>query len=190
MAHMVSTTPIKPSMQDTRSNTLSSFTFKRLPWVIALASLILYLVTLHTWISFTSLPAISHVGGWHDLPQSKQPLLYLVTLPLKLLPATYLPMSMNALSALFGALTLALLSRSTTLLPHDRTKEQRQREQSEHSFLTIKLNWIPPLFASLICGLQLSFWQHSTSGTGEMLNVLLFAYFIRSLLEYLSLIHI
>lgn len=184
MAHMVSTTPIKPSMQDNRSNTLSSFTFKRLPWVIALAALILYLVTLHTWISFTSLPSISHIGGWHDLPQSKQPLLYLVTLPLKLLPAAYLPMAMNALSALFGALTLALLSRSTTLLPHDRTKEQRQREQSEHSFLTIKLNWIPPLFASLICGLQLSFWQHSTSGTGEMLNVLLFAYIIRSLLEY------
>ena len=118
MAHMVSTTPIKPSMQDDRSNPLSSFTFKRLPWVIALAALILYLVTLHTWISFASLPSISHVGGWHDLPQSKQPLLYLVTLPLKLLPAAYLPMAMNALSALFGALTLSLIHISEPTRPY------------------------------------------------------------------------
>ncbi|MEE2614617.1 MAG: tetratricopeptide repeat protein [Verrucomicrobiota bacterium] len=180
---MVSTVPVKPPMPDNR-NPLSSFTFKRLPWVIGFASLLLYLVTLHTWVSFASLPTISHIGGWHDFPQSKQPLLYLVTLPLKLLPTSLLPMAVNALSALFGALTLALLARSTAILPHDRTKEQRQREQSEHSFLTIGLNWIPPLFASLICGLQLSFWQHSTSGTGETLNLLLFAYIIRCLLEY------
>ena len=165
-------------------NPLSSFTFKRLPFIIGFVSLGLYLITLHTWISFASLPAISHIGGWHDFPQSKQPLLFLITLPLKLLPAAYLPTAINALSALFGALTLGLLARSTSILPHDRTKEQRQREQSEHSFLSIKLNWIPPLFASLICGLQLSFWQHSTSGTGEMLNLLLFAYIIRCLLEY------
>ena len=181
--HMVSTVPVKPLMSD-NSNPLSSFTFKRLPWVIAFTFLLVYLITLHSWISFTSLPAISHVGGWHDFPQSKQPLLYLVTLPLKLLPASLLPTAMNALSALFGALTLGLLARSICLLPHDRTKEQRQREQSEHSFLTININWIPPVFASLICGLQLSFWQHSTSGTGEILNLLLFAYIIRCLLEY------
>ena len=183
MANMVSTVPAKPPMSDNR-NPLNSFTFKRLPFLIAFASLVLYLGTLHTWISFASLPAISHIGGWHDFPQSKQPLLYLITFPLKLLPAAYLPTAINALSALFGALTLALLARSTSLLPHDRTKEQRQREQSEHSFLSINLNWIPPLFASLICGLQLSFWQHSTSGTGEILNLFLFAYIIRCLLEY------
>ncbi len=165
-------------------NPLNSFTFKRLPWVIAFSALALYLVTLHTWISFASLPAISHIGGWNDLPQSKQPLLYLITLPIKLLPASYIPIATNILSALLGAITLGLLSRSTALLPHDRTKEQRHREQSEHSFLTFKLNWIPPLFAALLCGLQLTFWQHSTSGTGEILNLLLFAYIIRCLLEY------
>ena len=119
-----------------------------------------------------SLPAVSHVGGWHDLPQTKQPLLYLVTLPLKLLPASALPFAMNGLAAVFGALTLALLVRSVALLPHDRTKEQRQREQSEHSLLSIGLNWMPPLFGALVCGFQLSFWQHSTSGTGEILNLL------------------
>ena len=166
------------------NNPLNSFAATRLPWVVAAGALVLYLATLHSWISFASLPAVSHVGGWHDLPQTKQPLLYLVTLPLKLLPASALPFAMNGLAAVFGALTLALLVRSVALLPHDRTKEQRQREQSEHSLLSIDLNWMPPLFAALICGLQLSFWQHSTSGTGEILNLLLFAYVIRCLLEY------
>ncbi|MBT7909422.1 MAG: tetratricopeptide repeat protein, partial [Verrucomicrobia bacterium] len=37
---------------------------------------------------------------------------------------------------------------------------------------------------AMVCGLQLSFWQHATAGTGEMLNVLLFAFVIRCLLEY------
>ena len=166
------------------NNPLNSFAATRLPWVVAAGALVLYLATLHSWISFASLPAVSHVGGWHDLPQTKQPLLYLVTLPLKLLPASALPFAMNGLAAVFGALTLALLVRSVALLPHDRTKEQRQREQSEHSLLSIGLNWMPPLFGALVCGLQLSFWQHSTSGTGEILNLLLFAYVIRCLLEY------
>ena len=166
------------------NNPLNSFAATRLPWTVAAAALVLYLTTLHSWISFASLPAISHVGGWHDLPQTKQPLLYLVTLPLKLFPATVLPAAMNGLAAIFGALTLALLVRSVALLPHDRTKEQRQREQSEHSLLSIGLNWVPPLFAALVCGLQLSFWQHATSGTGEILNLLLFAYVVRCLLEY------
>ena len=157
------------------NNPLNSFAATRLPWAVAAGALVLYLTTLHSWISFASLPAISHVGGWHDLPQTKQPLLYLVTLPLKLFPATVLPAAMNGLAAIFGALTLALLVRSVALLPHDRTKEQRQREQSEHSLLSIGLNWVPPLFAALVCGLQLSFWQHATSGTGEILNLLLFA---------------
>ncbi|MBT4900555.1 MAG: tetratricopeptide repeat protein [Verrucomicrobia bacterium] len=43
---------------------------------------------------------------------------------------------------------------------------------------------MPALFAAMVCGLQLSFWQHATAGTGEMLNVLLFAFVIRCLLEY------
>ena len=130
------------------NNPLNSFAATRLPWVVAAGALVLYLATLHSWISFASLPAVSHVGGWHDLPQTKQPLLYLVTLPLKLLPASALPFAMNGLAAVFGALTLAMLVRSVALLPHDRTKEQRQREQSEHSLLSIGLNWMPPLFAA------------------------------------------
>ena len=183
MGGLVSTVAATESMTD-NSNPLKSFAATRLPWAVALGSLVLYLTTLHSWISFASLPAVSDVGGWNDLSQSVAPLLYLLTLPLKLLPAPMVPMAMNVLAAVFGALTLAMLARSVVLLPHDRTKEQRQREQSAHSLLSLRSNWIPALFAAMVCGLQLSFWQHATAGTGEMLNVLLFAFVIRCLLEY------
>ena len=166
------------------SNPLKSFAATRLPWAVALGAGVLYLLTLHSWISFASLPAVSDVGGWTGEAPFEAPLLYLLTLPLRILPASAVPMAMNALAALFGALTLALLVRSVVLLPHDRTKEQRQREQTAHSLLSLPSNWVPALFAALVCGLQLSFWQHATAGTGEMLNVLLFAYVIRCLLEY------
>ena len=183
MGGLVSTVAATESMTD-NSNPLKSFAATRLPWAVALSSLVLYLTTLHSWISFASLPAVSDVGGWNDLSQSVAPLLYLLTVPLKLLPASMVPMAMNVLAAVFGALTLAMLARSVVLLPHDRTKEQRQREQSDHSLLSLRSNWMPALFAAMVCGLQLSFWQHATAGTGEMLNVLLFAFVIRCLLEY------
>ena len=183
MGGLVSTVAATKSMTD-NSNPLKSFAATRLPWAVALGSLVLYLTTLHSWISFASLPAVSDVGGWNDLSQSVAPLLYLLTVPLKLLPASMVPMAMNVLAAVFGALTLAMLARSVVLLPHDRTKEQRQREQSAHSLLSLRSNWMPALFAAMVCGLQLSFWQHATAGTGEMLNVLLFAFVIRCLLEY------
>ena len=127
---------------------------------------------------------MSDVGGWKDRAQTDAPLLFLITLPLRVLPASMSPTAMNILAAVFGALTLATLTRSVVLLPHDRTKEQRGREQSTHSLLSLHCNWLPALFAALVCGLQLSFWQHATVGTGEMLNVLLFAFVIRCLLEY------
>jgi hypothetical protein len=44
--------------------------------------------------------------------------------------------------------------------------------------------WLPPVLAVIACGLQLTFWEHSTNGTPEMFDLLLVAYVIRSLLEY------
>jgi len=40
------------------------------------------------------------------------------------------------------------------------------------------------MLAALACGLQITFWENATSGTGEMFDLLLFAYMIRCLLEY------
>ena len=87
-------------------------------------------------------------------------------------------------SSACAALTLALLARSVMLLPHDRTRDQRERERSESSLLTIPLAWLPPVMAAVICGLQLTFWEHGTNGTGAMLDLLMLAYVIRCLLEY------
>jgi tetratricopeptide (TPR) repeat protein len=40
------------------------------------------------------------------------------------------------------------------------------------------------LFAVLACGLQLTFWEHATAATGEMLDLFLFAWLVRCLLEF------
>ena len=74
-------------------------------------------------------------------------------------------LALNLFSAACGVLTLALLARSVALLPHDRTDEQRRREHSDYSTLSIPLAWVPPVLAVTCCGLQLTFWEHSTNGT-------------------------
>ena len=74
MGGLVSTVAATESMAE-HSNPLKSFTATRLPWAVALGMLVIYLGTLHSWISFASLPAVSHVGGWNDRPQSGAPLL-------------------------------------------------------------------------------------------------------------------
>ena len=109
---------------------------------------------------------------------------YLLTRVIGILPETGRTMVYNGLTALFGSLTLVQLARSVALLPHDRTREQRSRQRNEFAFLTVKWCWIPPIIACSACGLQLTFWEHSVAATGEMLNLLFFAYCIRCLLEY------
>ena len=94
------------------------------------------------------------------------------------------PLALNLFALICAVLTLALLARSVMLLPQDRTHEQRLREHSEFSLLSIRAAWLPPVLAVLVCGLQLTFWENATGGTPEMFNLLLFAYVIRCLLEY------
>jgi tetratricopeptide (TPR) repeat protein len=50
--------------------------------------------------------------------------------------------------------------------------------------LTTGSAWLPPVLAVLVCGLQMTFWQNATNCTGEMFDLLLFAFVIWSLLEY------
>ncbi|SPE51438.1 membrane hypothetical protein [Verrucomicrobia bacterium] len=62
----------------------------------------------------------------------------------------------------------------------------------EASRLTGRVAWLPPLLATLVCGLQLTFWQHATAASSEtltgasneMFGLLLFAYIVRSILEF------
>jgi tetratricopeptide (TPR) repeat protein len=160
------------------------FARSRLPGLIVLAALAVYALTLNHWMSLASLPAVSSIAAEGGAPPLNAPLHFLLTFPVRWLPAGWQMTVLNSIAAVCAALTLGLLARSVALLPQDRTREQRQRERNEFGLLSAWWAWVPPLFAALSCGLQLTFWEHATAATGDMLDLLLFAYVIRCLLEY------
>ncbi len=155
-----------------------------LPWVLAGAALLLFLLTLNHWVSFGSLGNVAMVSGWLWQPELSRPLYWLVTSPLRLLPASLIPVALNVFAAVCGAATLALLARSVALLPQDRTEDQRLREKSPFSTLSIRSAWLPAVLAVLVCGLQLTFWENATAASSEILDLLFFAYVVRCLLEF------
>lgn len=174
------------------SETKRHFTLVWLPGLLGLAALAVYFFTLNHSLSFVpdwmglmgSPPAGARTAGWFWQPELMSPAYYAVTLPLRWLPERLIPLAINAFSAVCGALALAQLARSVALLPHDRTRVQREHATTRNSLLTVPLAWLPPIFAVLVCGLGLSFWEHGTNGTVEMFDLLLFSYVVRSLLEY------
>lgn len=174
------------------SETKRHFTQAWLPWLLGVIALGCYSFTLNHSLAFLpdwlglmgSAPAGARLAGWYWQPEIMAPGYYLVTLPLRWLPERLIPVATNLFSALCGALALVQLARSVALLPHDRTRDQRELVNTKDSLLNIPLAWLPPIFAVLVCGAQLSFWEHSTNGTVEMFDLLLFSYVVRSLLEY------
>ncbi|MEI8288659.1 MAG: DUF2723 domain-containing protein [Verrucomicrobiota bacterium] len=141
---------------------------------VALAALLLYVLTLSHGITLASLPLAAKVAGWDWQPMVGQPLLWLLTLPLRALPAGWLPPALNLFSAVCAALTLGILARSLELADWDRP-------------LSALKPWparLPILLACLLCGLEFNFWQEATAATGEMLQLLLFAVVVWCLLEY------
>lgn len=162
----------------------SEFVRARLPWVIAAGVLVLLLATVNSSISFRGFSTLSKASGWDWRPAYIAPLHYLIMFPLRWFPAQWQPLTANVMSVLFSSLSMALLARSIAILPHDRTREQRQHERSEHSFLSIRFAWVAPLAAVLICALQMTFWENAIVATGESLDLLLFAYIARCLLEF------
>ena len=161
------------------------FTPALLPWLVGIVALVLYLATLASWVTLPALNLTAQVVGW-DWWNLKigRPLYHLLTLPVKALPAGAQLFALNAFAAACAALTLGLLARSAALLPQDRTRDQRARLRDGSALLTLPANWLPPLLAVLACGLQLTFWEHATAATGEMLDLLLFAAAIWCLLEF------
>src|ERR1035437_107073 len=160
------------------------FTPAVLPWIVAAAAFALFVVTLNRWVSLAHVAQVAKVAGWTWLPDLYDPAFFLVTYPFHWLPARWIPPALNLFSAACAAGTLGLLARCVAILPHDRTQEQREREKSESSTLSIWAAWVPPVLAALACGLQQTFWEHATNGTGEMFHLLLFAFVMWSLLEY------
>ena len=160
------------------------FVRSKLPWIAGVGALVVFLLTLNHWVSLRSIGMTARVAGWDmELPM-QWPLFFTITFPFRFLPASVLPIALNLFTAICAALTVALLARSVALLPHDRTHEQRVRERSEYSLLSISLSWAPVVLAAGALAFQLTFWENATSVTGEMLDLLFFAYAIRCLLEY------
>ena len=171
-------------MMEKNINPQKRFVPGLLPWLVALAALVFYMATLNHWVSFINLSGVARTYGWTWRPELSGPLYWLLTYPLRWLPARLVPLGLNFFSAVCAVLTLALLARSVALLPHDRTEDQRIRERSAFALLSIRASWLPVLLAAAVCGLQLSFWEGATAGSAEMLDLLLFAYVIRCLLEF------
>ncbi len=160
------------------------FAQDRLPWVVGAAALVAYLATLNHWLTFDSLALVGTVNGWDWRPMLAQPVLFLLTCPFRLLPASWVPLALNVFAAGCAALTLVTLARSVALLPHDRTEDQRLLVNHEHALLSLRSAWVPIVLAAVALGLQLTFWEHAIYASGEMLDLLMFAYVIRCLLEH------
>ncbi len=161
------------------------------PWIVAVAGLLLYGVTVNHWVTFGSLTVVAKITGWdwHPGPlpwrtNAIAPLWLVATFPFRLLPVNWRPMGLNLFSAVCAALTLAALARSVRLLPHDRTREQRQRERGPFALLSVRCTFLPAALAVFALGLQLTFWENAISATGEMLDLLVFAFLVQCLLEY------
>ncbi len=175
-----------------------NFAPRILPWLLAAAAFAAYWLTLNRWVGLVPWSAVSlnppvfldslivtaKTAGWTWQPEFYQPVFFVVTCPFRWLPTAQIPVALNLFSAVCAALTLGLLARSVAILPQDRTEAQRKREHNDFSFLTTRSAWLPPLFAVVVGGLQLTFWEQATNCTGEMFHLLLFAFAIWSLLEY------
>jgi tetratricopeptide (TPR) repeat protein len=161
------------------------------PWLLGGVMLAVYALTLYRFATPASMSRLANIAGWEWGPKFYAPVTFLATYPLHWLPDGLKLVALNFFAAGCAALALVLLARSVALLPHDRTNEQRLRESGEFSLLSIPTAWLPPLFAVLVCGLQLSFWERAVEfrdesflDNGEIFNLLIFAYVVRCLLEY------
>ena len=112
---------------ETRETKSFNFARSALPWCAAAGALALYFFTLNHWVTLASLPVAAKITGWDWwTPTIQSPLYLLLTYPVSWLPKGAQLLALNFFSAVCAALTLGLLARSVALLPHDRTREQRQ----------------------------------------------------------------
>ena len=153
------------------------FPQKGLPWLMLMLALVVGLMTMSQSVTLDSLGVVSKVTGWDWSPKVSGPLMFLVTLPIALwVDVSNQAIALNYLTLLMAAGVIYQLARSVALLPQDRTRDQRIREQSDYSLLSLKSAWLPPVFAGLVCLLQSTFWEHATAATGEMIDCFCFRY--------------
>jgi tetratricopeptide (TPR) repeat protein len=168
-----------------KQNAKAAWMSGKTPWFVAVAAFIVYGATINHWVTLASIPLASKVTGWDWWSMTVQaPLALCLTYPFRFAPASIQPILLNLFAAACAAGALGLLAKAVFLIPQDRTRDQRHRERSEFSLLSIPLAWVPPVLAASALGFQLTFWEHATALTGESLNLLLFAYVIFALLKY------
>ena len=144
------------------------------PWLLAGGMLAVYLATLSCGVTAGNLRSVVELSGWNWQPEVAAPVTFLLTYPLRWLPARGIAPAANLCSALCAALTLALLARSVALLPGQR----------RISLLSPRMAWLPPALAVFACGLQLTFWENAIQAAGEILDLLLFAAAAWCVLEF------
>ena len=147
---------------------------RRTPLLVALGALVFYGATLSHGVTIHSLPLTAQIAGWDWLPLTGRPLLWLLTLPCRLLPAAGVACGLNLISAATAALTLGVLARTVQLLPWDPPFAEGRR----------LAGLLPVGLACAACGLEFSFWREATAASGEMLDLLLLATALWLLLEY------
>ncbi|MDB4642699.1 hypothetical protein OAG07_04480, partial [Verrucomicrobia bacterium] len=80
-------------------------------------------------VTTSSLPVVGKVTGWDWSPSIQAPVFYLLTLPISFLSISSQPVALNVLTVILAVLSLFNLAKAVSLLPHDRTRDQRVREQ-------------------------------------------------------------
>lgn len=148
--------------------------FNRLPAQVGLVALLVYFCTLSFGVTTGNLALAAKVAGWDWQPMVGTPLTWLCTLPLRILPAAWIPVALNFGNALCAALTLGILARSMELLPWLRPLETLPPWERR----------LPVVLAVVLCGCEFHFWQQATNASGEMPDVLVFAASVWCVLEF------
>ena len=125
------------------------FVTRRLPWILAVAAFVVFLLTRNAWIGVNSLRPVYEAAGWGFDNAFSQPLNQIFGFVVSSLTGTGFPAQANILTAAMAAAVVYLLARCVALLPHDRRHEERIREFSDIALLTIPLAWVPPVLSAL-----------------------------------------
>jgi len=147
---------------------------RRLPLYVALAALVVYTGSMGGGLTFNELALASKLAGWGEPWMTSHPLLWLLTLPMQVVPAAWIPLLLKLLAVVLAAAILGLLTRTVQLLPWEHPWDNAGRLACA----------LPGLTAAAVCGLEFSFWQEATTTCGDLLDLLLLATAGWLLLEY------
>jgi tetratricopeptide (TPR) repeat protein len=143
------------------------------PIAVAGVFFLVYVLTLAHGMTLTGVSLTAKLAGWEPPPLDR-PVTWLLTLPLTLLPAGWIPCALNLISAALAAMTLGLIAGCVELLPWDCVPDEKRFWQKK----------FPAMLAVAVCGLELNFWSEATATIGEMAGLFLLAVALWSLLKF------